>query len=673
MTKKMNQEEVVALFAKHSMKVLEKYVNSTTPLKCKCLKCGNIISPRLDKVNQRGHQCGYCSGKLGGDKRALAKLKELGHKPLEPYPGAVNPWKMKCGGCEKIISPIYASIQRGDWGCKFCGHARAGARRRNLSSKKAIQLMKLNFCEPLEPYPGSHSPWKSRCLRCNSIIRPRLSGLQAGQGGCRKCGLKSSAQSRMLSEQEATARLKKLKLKPLEAYPGTAKPWKCECLRCGSIVKPRLNYLTRSVFGCAVCAGTVVDEKVAISLMKKAKLAPQVKFPGSDKPWPSICRKCNRDVSPRYSSIKAGQGGCKWCAKVGAKVDPTLAVQAFLQVGIQPLEPFKTSHSKWKARCLRCGREVNPSYKDVRQGSGGCKYCAPNFVNLVKINEVMTKAGLEPQEKYPGSKAPWRVKHNKCGRIFKVEYANIRKSSSCRYCAGVAVIPSEAVSVMKSLGLNPLTSYPGGKKGWKCRCVVCRRIIYPTYSSSVGRGSGCIYCTGNKVDAKDAKNLMKASGLTPLEPFSNATAKWKCRCNTCKRIVSPMYTSVQGGQGGCKYCAEWGIDYSASGFLYLMTNKELSSHKVGIGNSIRSRGRSRIMQHEKHGWKLYKRLDFEITDDAFQLEQRVLSWLRETKGLNVHLSAAEMPQGGYSETVDALEVDLPTIWAKVLELSRVTR
>ena len=60
-----------------------------------------------------------------------------------------------------------------------------------------------------------------------------------------------------------------------------------------------------------------------------------------------------------------------------------------------------------------------------------------------------------------------------------------------------------------------------------------------------------------------------------------------------------------------------------------------------------------------------------LTEDAFQIEQKVLIWLRKTKGLEVYLSEFEMPQGGYTETVDASEIDLPTIWAKVEELSRV--
>jgi len=580
---------------------------------------------------------------------------------------------MKCGGCGKTISPKYNSIQQGKFGCGYCGHSRSGAKRREFSSKEAVAILAGAFCEPLEPYPGTHVPWKSRCMKCDSLVRPRLSGIKSGQGGCLKCGRELSAKSRMLTEKEALARLKKLKLIPLDPYPGTAKPWKCRCLRCGSVVRPRLNYLVRSVFGCAVCAGKVVDAKDARDLMKRAKLNPQVRFPGSDKPWLCICKKCNRQVSPRYSSIKAGQGGCKWCKRVGAKVDPVLAVQTLLEKDIQPLEPFKTSHSKWKSVCLRCQRFVNPSYHEIKQGSGGCKYCAPNFVNLTRINTVMKDAGLTPQEKYPGSRAPWKVKHAKCGRVFKIVYANIRKASSCRYCAGVAVIPKEAIVKMKDFGLIPLTPYPGAKKRWKCRCVVCKKVIFPTYSSTAGRGSGCIYCTGHKVDAADAKKLMLSNNLKPLEPFPGAAKRWKCRCEICKRIVTPMYTSIQGGQGGCKFCAEWGIDYGAPGYLYLMTHQEFSSHKIGIGNSQRSRGRSRIAQHEKHNWILYKRLDFEFTDDAFQLEQKVLSWLRDVKGLGIYLSEFEMPQGGYSETVDASEIDLVTIWAKVKEMSKVSK
>jgi hypothetical protein len=103
-----------------------------------------------------------------------------------------------------------------------------------------------------------------------------------------------------------------------------------------------------------------------------------------------------------------------------------------------------------------------------------------------------------------------------------------------------------------------------------------------------------------------------------------------------------------------------------------MSNEELAAHKIGIGNMAR-KGSSRIAQHEKSGWKLFKKLDFDITDEAYFLEQKVLKWLREDKGLNIYLSEFDMPQGGYSETVDASEINLSTIWAKVEELSKVKK
>jgi len=48
-----------------------------------------------------------------------------------------------------------------------------------------------------------------------------------------------------------------------------------------------------------------------------------------------------------------------------------------------------------------------------------------------------------------------------------------------------------------------------------------------------------------------------------------------------------------------------------------------------------------------------------------------LKWLRDEKKLPAFLSEFELPQGGYTETIDASEIDLATIWAKVEELSKV--
>jgi len=670
MTRKTTQAEVVKIFKRNSLKPLDTYVNSSTPLKTECLICGNIIFSRLDKVNSFGHRCGYCSGLKNADKKAEALVRKLGHTPLEPYRSALKPWKMQCGGCGNTIAPKYNSLQQGAWGCKFCGHKKAGAKRREIGSKRAVALMRKAGYQPLEPYPGSNVPWKSRCMKCDALVQPRLGGIQSGQGGCRKCGIESSAASRMHTAQDAKKIALRNKLKPLEPYKGNSKRWKCECLRCGKVSSPYFSAIRIGKYGCLWCAKKIVDPQEAKKKMIKAKLEPLVAYPGSDVGWLCRCMKCNREVMPAYGSIRAGQGGCKWCANAGAKIQPEIATQLFLKNNLQPLEPFKSSHSKWKSRCLRCDNEVSPSYHDIKQGSGGCRFCAPNFVNVARIMEVMKKAGLEPQEQYTNSKSSWKVKHIKCGRVFETEYANVRGGTTCRFCSRRDVVPEEAIDLMLKSGKKPLVKYPGAKVQWKCKCLVCKKIIYPTYSSTVNRKSGCLYCEGNKVDANDAVKFMRLNNLTPLVPYPGARVAWKSRCRQCKNIVSPQYSSVKSGQGGCRFCADWGIDYLAEGFIYLMTNEDLNSHKIGIGNTERQKG-DRIKQHKKHGWHLVNQMIFDKTDDAFNIEQKILTWWRDSLKLDVYLSEFEMPQGGYTETVDASEIDLPTIWAKVEELSKV--
>jgi hypothetical protein len=102
-----------------------------------------------------------------------------------------------------------------------------------------------------------------------------------------------------------------------------------------------------------------------------------------------------------------------------------------------------------------------------------------------------------------------------------------------------------------------------------------------------------------------------------------------------------------------------------------MTNQALGAHKVGVGN-YKTRN-NRITEHKKTGWVLIQNMDFQTGDLAFQVEQETLLWLREVKKLGIYLSKAEMPQGGETETVDASEIDLPTVWAKVKQLSKAKK
>jgi hypothetical protein len=176
------------------------------------------------------------------------------------------------------------------------------------------------------------------------------------------------------------------------------------------------------------------------------------------------------------------------------------------------------------------------------------------------------------------------------------------------------------------------------------------------------------------VDIKDVNRLMKQLKLKPLVKYPGGKNSWKCKCLKCGSIVYPKYGDLSQGQGGCSNCADYGLSYTDKGFIYLITNYSLGAHKIGIANSYKSRAvDDRMYNHKKHGWETYKTKNFTKLRNAFLVEQKIIKWLRLEVGLAIYLSDNQMPQGGWTETVDASEIDLPTIWAKVEELSRVKR
>jgi hypothetical protein len=172
---------------------------------------------------------------------------------------------------------------------------------------------------------------------------------------------------------------------------------------------------------------------------------------------------------------------------------------------------------------------------------------------------------------------------------------------------------------MIDAGVRPMVKYPGARNRWQCRCLKCKRIVFPDYSSVVNAGqNGCSYCAGKKVDPESAFKLMVSAKLNPLVAYLGANTPWPCICEKCGKTVSPTYSAIRIGQGGCKYCTNKGLDYNSSAFLYLMTHQEFRAHKVGVGNH-KTRN-NRIKEHIKTGWILIENMDFQTGDDIKNLK-----------------------------------------------------
>ena len=208
-----------------------------------------------------------------------------------------------------------------------------------------------------------------------------------------------------ISHEQASVVMLDAGLRPLEDYPGGKKPWKCECLVCGNEVTPRYANVRTGQRGCKYCAGRVVDEGAIAAVLAEAHLEALVKFPGTSVPWMCRCLTCGRTVSPQYQNLRSGQGGCIYCA--GRRVDPLEAEERAFARGLEPLEPFPGGNNPWSLKCLTCGNKVTPTYSNIMQGHGGCVYCTKRKISKTTAVQIMEQAGLKPIAPFETAESPW--------------------------------------------------------------------------------------------------------------------------------------------------------------------------------------------------------------------------------------------------------------------------
>ena len=536
-----------------------------------------------------------------------------------------------------------------------------------VDSKKAEAVMKRAGLKPLEPYLHSKHPWKCIHVKCGRVVTPLYNHIQKGQGPCKYC-----AGVAVMPEEAEKLFLSK-GLKPLVPYPGGNKiPWKSIHLKCGRTVSPKYNIIqTEESSGCKHCGEGYVDPDEAFQFFLSRDLQPLVPYPGSAKPWKSIHLICGSEVKPRYGHIRAGRVGCLVCAGT-VPISQERAFAFFRANGLEPKEKFQGPHHPWKSVHTKCGKAVSPQWANVQQGGSGCPYCSGNKIDKKDIKNVLQENQLKPLEPFSKGNKPWRCIHLKCGNEVSPSYSALKAGQGpCEFCAKNMVSESEALLLLEKNNFKASAKFPGGSKPWKCVHIPCGSKVNVTVTYLRRGGKGCNVCAGlAPIPEKTALNLFKSRGFTPLVKYKGRRFPWKSRHNVCGKTVSPTYGSLRAG-GGCKYCQIGGINLLAPAYLYLISNRSLNSHKIGIGGFDSSI--DRLDKHIKQGWKTYGKLDLDTAEAAYEIEQSVLTWLRDDLGLPQYLLPEQMPQRGHTETVNASEIDLPTIWAKVEELSKVRK
>jgi hypothetical protein len=98
--------------------------------------------------------------------------------------------------------------------------------------------------------------------------------------------------------------------------------------------------------------------------------------------------------------------------------------------------------------------------------------------------------------------------------------------------------------------------------------------------------------------------------------------------------------------------------------VYLITHTDLRAVKIGITDS----SGSRLKKHSTRGWQVLCTVAVP-GERALLIEDEILDWWRGELALPAYLGPQEMKQGGWTETVNAEEIDLAVTIRRIRHLA----
>ena len=365
-------------------------------------------------------------------------------------------------------------------------------------------------------------------------------------------------------------------LTPFDVFPESGKKawWICKF---GHEWNPRIADRNNGS-NCPYCSGRKAGKDNNLAVInpglckewhptKNKKLTPFEVTPGSNtKVW-WVCKK-GHEWKAQIVSRNNG-AGCPYCSGLKAGTDNNLAV---INPGLSKewhpkkngtLTPFDVVPGSVKKVWWICkkGHEWQAQIAHRNRGSG-CPYCSNRKAgkdnNLAVINPGLSKewhpkknGTLTPFDVVPGSiKKVWWIckKGHEWLSVIAVRHT---KGYGCPYCSGNKVGKYNNLAVInpglceewhptRNKELTPFEVKPGSKtKVW----WICKKgHEWQAQIAHRNRGSGCPYCTGNKVGKDNNLAVInpglckewhptKNKKLTPFEvtPGSNTKVWWVCK------------------------------------------------------------------------------------------------------------------------------------------------
>ncbi|MER7541301.1 hypothetical protein ABTX77_42220 [Streptomyces sp. NPDC097704] len=358
----------------------------------------------------------------------------------------------------------------------------------------------------------------------------------------------------------------------------------------------------------------------------------------------------------------------------GRRTDPEEARQLMLRNGCNPKVSFTSSKTPWTSTCMRCDREIAPTYDSIstkakRDGDAprGCGPCADKIraekyrLDEDELAKTVAAANIEPLEPYEKNSKPWscRCLNAGCprdGKPIKVLVKVIRAGGmACRYCSQKEIHADDALKMMMDLGkVKPKVPYPGVDKQWLGECLRCHEAVTPRLHDVRNGQGGCIHCAPNTpLTPEQAWERALSYRVLPDDPhaFENTNTPWAGTCMECEANVNPRLGNLYRGQGACNStrCKITGFKDDMPALVYLLHRSEPRLAKIGICED--GPYNRRLEGHTRNGWEVAHTLTFQVGLHARLLESAIKRlWFKERAWADGP-ARGEARFDGYTETV----------------------
>jgi hypothetical protein len=339
---------------------------------------------------------------------------------------------------------------------------------------------------------------------------------------------------------------------------------------------------------------------------------------------------------------------------------PDIAAQAFRW---NPKDVRAFSNKKCSWRCDK-GHVWLSTVANRTLNQSGCGVCAGKQV-LAGFNDLATThpkiaaqaEGWDPKSVAPFSrkKLNWRCEKGHSYRA--VISSRTSRDSGCPFCAHKKVLKgfndlatTHPEVATQAEGWDPSKVIAGSHKKLNWKCEEGHLYSSTPHMRSSGRGgTGCPFCSGNKVlvgfndlATTHSELASQAVGWDPrkITGGNNKRVKWKCKEGHVWLASSHTRTSGR----GCPSCAQTGFDPNQPGYLYLIDHFDLHMFQIGITNFPEDR----LGDHKRSGWEVIELrgpMDGHLTQ---QLETSCLRTLEKRGAILGHKAGIDKFDG-YTE------------------------